>query len=202
MEFEFDGATYAHVFGGVTSGYSVNNIRRVNLRTNVVASHIHTSDLREEFIRAHVEGNPVTLKELAILHGRSYTALRKAASNGKWSEKAAVARAERDDALAERIAQQNAVTAALIEETVGREIDVRLRHAMLARSMQKMALERLVALNPSELSAKLAVEMLKAGVEGERVALGLGNASPNLCDEGDNNSRVREAVQEAMVILE
>ena len=79
----------------------------------MTASSIRTADIREEFIRAVVDGSPVTLKELALRHGRSYAALRRAASDGKWSEKAVLARAERDAKLAGKMAEQNAVTAVL-----------------------------------------------------------------------------------------
>src|SRR5207237_9239561 len=67
-----------------------------------------------------------------------------------------------------------------MDEAIGREVDVRFRHARLARSLQQAALERLVAIRPGELSVKLAVEMLRIGIDAERVALGLGDVVPKL----------------------
>jgi len=77
---------------------------------------------------------------------------------------------------------------------------VRCRHQQLARCLQQAALERLVAIRPGELSVKLAVEMLRIGIDAERMALGLGDVAPKLLD-GDDNSRVKEAVEEANEIL-
>ena len=100
-------------------------------------------DIREEYIRARLDGAPVTLKELAIQHGRSYAGLRKAASDGQWTQKAVAADLGRDAAVATQVARGNALTAALLEEAIGREVDVRRRHALLARQLQLIALERL-----------------------------------------------------------
>src|SRR5207247_1783879 len=68
-------------------------------------------------------------------------------------------------------------------------------------SLQHAALERLVATRPGELSIKLAVEMLRTGIDVEREALGCGDVAPKVPDDGDDDSHVREAVEEAMVVL-
>ena len=162
---------------------------------------LSTDEIGEIFVRAQVERNPVTLKVLAAEHGRNYEALRTAAAKGKWSSRAAVACNERDSAVARKIADQNALTACVMEQVVEREAQVRQRHARLARSLQHAALERLVAIRPDELSARLAVEMLRIGIHVEREALGLGDLAPKLPDDGDDNSHVREAVEEAMIVL-
>src|SRR5207237_8009910 len=88
-----------------------------------------------------------------------------------------------------------------MDEAIGREVDVRFRHARLARSLQQAALERLVAIRPGSLSVKLAVEMLRIGIDAERMALGLDEVAPKLLDDGDDNLHVKEAVQEANEIL-
>jgi hypothetical protein len=166
-----------------------------------VTSSLSTDQLAEEYIRAHIEGAPVTVKQLAADHGRSYDALRKAAAKGKWSIKAALAVAERDAALAQKIAERNVLTGCLLAQSVETEVQVRERHARLARALQEGALERLMAIRPDELSPKLAIEMLKIGIDVEREALGLGDAAPKLVNDGDD-AHVREAVQEAVAILE
>jgi len=48
---------------------------------------------------------------------------------------------------------------------------------MLARSLQRIALERLAALCPKDLSPALALRMLRLGLEEERMALGLTKAA-------------------------
>src|SRR2546423_8857559 len=97
--------------------------------------------------------------------GAANGALRKAAAKGKWSSRAAVSCAERDATVAEKITQQNVITTCLLEQAVEREIDVRQCHARLARSLQEAALQRLLSMKPGDLSPKLAVEMLKAGID-------------------------------------
>jgi len=54
---------------------------------------------------------------------------------------------------------------------------------MTARSMQRMALERLVAMCPKELSPTLAFHMLRAGIQEERAALGFADACENIFAE-------------------
>src|SRR5205823_3056618 len=130
-----------------------------------------------------------------------YDALRKAAARGRWSSKAAVATAKRDAEVASKMKQQNPLTTWLSEQAVESEIDVRCRHQRLARCLQQAALERLTAIRPGELSVKLAVEMLRIGIDAERMALGLGDVAPKLLDDGDDNLHVKEAVQEANEIL-
>jgi hypothetical protein len=141
------------------------------------------------------------VKVLAERYGRSYDALRKVAAIGKWSTRAALATAERDAAVAKKITERNVLTACVLEQTVEREVDIRSRHARLARTLQQVALERLTAIKPSELSPKLAIEMLKIGIEVERVALGFGDVAPKLFDDQDDSLHVREAVLAAQDIL-
>ena len=153
--------------------------------------------IKEQFIRARVDGKPIDLKELAYQHGRSHAALRQAASKGEWTKLAIVACAEREQ---QRIANQNAALASLFAESIETEVQIRRRHAQLARVLQKTALRRLMATEPGELSVKLATEMLRAGIEAERSALGLGDAPP-ICEQQGQDSALREAVQVATEIL-
>jgi hypothetical protein len=46
------------------------------------------------------------------------------------------------------------------------------RHARLARAVQSRALERLLAINPSELTPTQVIQMLERGVKIERISLG------------------------------
>jgi len=166
-----------------------------------VTSSLSTDQLAEEYIRARIEGAPITVKVLAERYGRSHDALRKAAAIGKWSTSAALAVAERDSAVAKKIAERSAVTACLLAQSVETEVQVRERHARLARALQQAALERLVAVKPEELSAKLAIEMLRIGIHVEREALGVGAVAPKLLDDAEDTLHVHEAVREAMVVL-
>src|SRR5207248_751985 len=61
--------------------------------------------------------------------------------------------------------------------------------------------ERLMAIKPEELSAKLAIEMLKIGVVFEREALGLADVAPKLFDDGNDTLHLREAVLAAQDVL-
>src|SRR5207253_252745 len=103
-----------------------------------------TDQIKEQFIRAHLDGEPVTLKELARIHSRSHDGLRQVASKDQWTKKATLACADRDNVVATKMRQQNAVTACVLEQSIGREIDVRLRHVSIARSLQRLALESLM----------------------------------------------------------
>ena len=166
-----------------------------------MTSSLSTDQLAEEYIRARIEDAPITVKILAERYGRSHDALRKAAAKGKWAIKAALAVAERDAALAQKIAERNVLTGRLLAQSVETEVQVRERHARLARALQPGALERLTAIRPEELSAKLAIEMLRIGIHVEREALGLGDVAPKLLDDAEDTLHVHQAVREAMVVL-
>lgn len=154
--------------------------------------------IKEQFIRARIDGKPIDLKELAYQHGRSHAALRQAASKGAWTKLAIVACTKREE---QRIANQNAALASLFAESIETEVQIRRRHARLARVLQQAALRRLLAIEPGELSAKLATEMLRAGIEAERSALGLGDEAQIWEQEARDDSALREAVQAATEIL-
>ena len=186
------------IFGGVPGGYSVSVVNPSCPNVNAILS---TDEIGEQYLRARIGGNPVTLKELAAQHSRSYDALRKAAARGRWSSKAAIATAQRDADVAAKMRQLNPLTTCVLEQAAESEVDVRCRHQQPARCLQQAALERLVSIRPGELSVKLAVEMLRIGIDAERMALGLGDVAPKLLDDGDDNLHVKEAVEEANEIL-
>jgi hypothetical protein len=54
-----------------------------------------------------------------------------------------------------------------------------------------------MSVNPSDVTPKVAIDMLRLGVDAERLALGLGDAAPNMFDNLDDNSALQEAVQAA-----
>ncbi len=165
-------------------------------------AQVTTEAIRDEFVRARIGGKSISLKELAARHGRSHDALRQAASKGQWTKLATLACAERGAAVAEKITQQNALTACVLEQAVEHEVQVRERHARLARSLQQVAVERLMTLTAGELSAKLAIELLKTGIDVERAALGLADMrSPAEHNDGEDRSVLQEAVREAQDIL-
>jgi hypothetical protein len=132
---------------------------------------VTTDDIRQEFIQARVIGHPISLSELAERYGRSHAGLRQAASNGGWSKQAAVAVAEREARAAETLEERNAVARTMFEQSVEREVDVRRRHAHLARVLQQVALERLLTIRPKELTPSTALALLRVGLEEERAAL-------------------------------
>ncbi|MDZ4729403.1 MAG: hypothetical protein SH820_05615, partial [Xanthomonadales bacterium] len=54
-----------------------------------------------------------------------------------------------------------------------------------------------------DLSPTLALQMLRAGIEEERLALGLSETGKNVCDIiHDDRQLVREAVREAQAVLD
>jgi hypothetical protein len=164
---------------------------------------VATDEIQEEFVRARVKGQPVTLKQLAERYGRSHAGLRQAAAKGHWTEKAALAVANRDGAAARKVADQNVLTAVMLERAVEREVDVRRRHALLGRTLQGVALERLSAVPGGELPPALALAMLKLGLDEERAALGLAHIGPSVPNGSHHGQdEVRQAVKLATVVLE
>lgn len=145
------------------------------------------SDIKEEFVRCRIAGEAISLKQLATKYGRSHQGLRKAASRGQWSQAAAMACAQRDAAVAEQVES---------------EVEVRERHARLGRSLQGVAIERLMTLDPGALSAKLALDLLRTAIEVERVALGLTDAPSQRSDDDSSGSHIRDAVATAVEILD
>src|SRR5690349_17044215 len=93
------------------------------------------------------------------------------------------------------------ITASAPVDSVEREVDVRRRHARFARALQEAALQRLIAIKPDELTPKLAIEMMRIGVDFEREALGLGDVAPNLHHDGEDQLRLRKAVETATAIM-
>ena len=152
--------------------------------------------IKEQFIKARLDGKPIDLKQLAYQHGRSHAGLRQAASKGEWTRLAIVACTQREE---QRVATQNAALASLFAESIETEVQIRRRHARLAQVLQKTALRRLMAIEPCEISVKLATEMLRAGIEAERSAL-FGDQGP-ICEQQGQDSALREAVQVATEIM-
>jgi hypothetical protein len=87
-----------------------------------------------------------------------------AASRGQGTKLATFGVCRARHRLAEKVKQQDAELERLLEQAIEREVDVRQRHAGLARALQRAAVERPMSIKPHELPVKLAVEMLRIGI--------------------------------------
>lgn len=123
-------------------------------------------DIREEFIEQNLieRDTRFTLKQVAAYYGVNYGTLRNRASNEKWA----------DELEQRRASQQRLITEKLREARgVFNEIELRVRQARFAQSMQQKAMLKLTALQPKDFTVKDAIDMMRLALVEERKAVGL-----------------------------
>lgn len=132
------------------------------------------NEIFEEYLRSHQNKTPMSLKDIAIKYSIPYESVRNRSSIGKWPEKLKQRMQDYTDQVAQRMAAaSNEVLDGLQKEFVGNELEIRTRHAQIARGMQAKATKRLISMPIEELTARDALAMLQLGITEERKAMGL-----------------------------
>jgi hypothetical protein len=135
--------------------------------------HSSWREIKDEWMLSRLAGKPVSVAELAKRYNISEGTIRNRSSSEKWSAELSD-RMESQEAVLSRamVERSEAALEELRRDFIGSEIEVRRRHAIMARGMQLKAVQRLTLLPPDQLSARDALAMLKLGLDEERRALG------------------------------
>lgn len=130
--------------------------------------------LREEYFEAIMAGKVVTLHAMAIKYGVNHQSVRNKSSKEKWPAQLEAKKKEREQLVAEKLAERTSLALdQLNQEFVTSEVEIRKRHALMARGLQVRAVKRLKEIPLEAFTARDALTMLKMGLEEERRALGL-----------------------------
>lgn len=122
--------------------------------------------IREEYIQQNLieRENRFTLKQVALFYGINYGTLRNHAGKESWA----------NELEQRRTAQQMQITEKLKEARgVFNEIELRVRQARFAQSMQQKAMLKLQSLQPDDFTVKDAIDMMRLALVEERKAIGL-----------------------------
>lgn len=154
--------------------------------------HVRLEYLNTNLEAAVKDGTPpLSLKVLAEKYGLNYGTLRNRASEEDWSGQLAVMRTAHKEAIKDRV----------VHLTLQSEIEIRARQVSYARLAQDVAMQRLLEINPAELTPKETIELLKLGTELERKAAGMEDGyiqAPGTLKD----TQTREAVRQAMTALQ
>jgi hypothetical protein len=130
--------------------------------------------MREEWMESHIQKKPLNFRELAERHGMSWAVVRNKASKDKWIEQLEKRLAAFDIEVAERMkAAASAVTEKLQQEFIGNELEIRKRHAHVARGIQTKAVNRIATIPVDDMKLSDAIALLKLGMDEERRAMGM-----------------------------
>ncbi len=131
-------------------------------------SDVEWTKIRTRFITENLRSDrttPYTLHDVAKDYNLQHGTVRNRSAKEKWRD-------ELIDAVREKAEID---IKAVKEATSFDEAEVRHRQSQYARMAQARAVMRLQALDPSELSIREAIDLLKLGMNEERSALGLPN---------------------------
>jgi hypothetical protein len=130
--------------------------------------------MKEEWMESHLQKKPMNFRQLAEKHKVSWAVVRNKASKGKWVEELEKRLSAFDLEVAERMKRAaTAVTEQLQEDFIGNELEIRRRHAKVARGIQGKALQRISTAEISEMRVSDAIALLKLGMDEERRAMGM-----------------------------
>jgi hypothetical protein len=135
---------------------------------------------------------PTSLKVMAQKYGLNYGTLRNKAAEEDWNGQLALMRA----------AAKEATTASVVHLTLQNEIEIRTRQVNYGRLAQDIAMERLLQLDPSQLTPKETIELLKLGTDLERKAAGLEGEYRGQPQTSLKDNQTREAVRQTLLALE
>jgi hypothetical protein len=135
---------------------------------------------------------PVSLKVLAQRYGLIYGTLRNKAAEEDWTGQLALMRA----------AAKEVTTASVVHLTLQTEIEIRTRQVHYGRVAQDIAMERLLQLDPSTLTPKETIELLKLGTDLERKAAGMEDEYTAPPQTSLKDTQTREAVRQTLLALE
>ena len=131
-------------------------------------------EVLETLVQSHLQKKPITLPKLAEKFGISYPVVRNKSSKHNWFAEVEKRLKEIDDVVATKIQERSTmVMDKLQEEFVGNEVEIRIRHAKIARGLQAKAVKRLSTIAIDQLSPRDAIALLKLGIDEERRALGM-----------------------------
>lgn len=132
---------------------------------------------KERFVLFNLQardGSKYSLKQLSIDLKLNYATLRNKASVCKWEEFLNNQIIIRDDSVRTKLIERNKMSLDLLaKDLANRETEIRKKHAILARMMQKAAVDKLSNVKSEDLKVRDAIELLKLGISEERKALGL-----------------------------
>lgn len=136
-------------------------------------------NVREEYFESVLMGKQLTLKQLADKHNLSHQAVRNKSSKENWPQMIEKLKADREQLVAEKLTERTSLALDELNQTFAtNEVEIRKRHAMMARGLQVRAVKRLKELPLDAFSPRDALAMLKLGMEEERFALGMQQVAP------------------------
>jgi hypothetical protein len=130
--------------------------------------------IKDEWLALKSNGSGLSLKEFAKKRNLNYKYLRVKSSNEKWTAAVEQRVKEVEDKVNEQLIQRSADAITAVRQALASdEMEVRERHATIARGMQTKAINRLNTIPVDHLTAKEAIDLLRIGLEQERRALGI-----------------------------
>lgn len=131
-------------------------------------------EVKETWVQSHLQDAPLSLIEVARKFKIEYVTVRNKSSAEKWREELEKRMKEYEEIVTKKMHERtSAVLDKMNEEFVGNELEIRQRHAAVARGLQAKAVKRLSTIPIENLKAMEAIAMLKLGIDEERRALGL-----------------------------
>lgn len=157
--------------------------------------------IKETYFQSYIQKSagavPMTLVALAKKFDVDYDYLRNRSSRQKWPEQLAERLKLFDQEVASRLAAtRSAVTEQLQEEFVGNELEIRTRHAKVARGMQAKAVQKLINVKADELKPSEAIAMLELGMREERRAMGMSETYEKPSGEGKLHPEYKDIQQQ------
>lgn len=131
-------------------------------------------EMKEEWVLGIVHKKPVSHASLAKKYNVALSSIQNRSSTDNWRAEAAKRAQLYDDEIHGRL--QETREKAMVElqaDLVANELEVRKRHAQMARGLQAKAIKRLSTLPIDALKPNEALKMLELGLNEERRALGL-----------------------------
>lgn len=142
---------------------------------------------KEEFLERAISGKDISWPEMSAKYGFKVQTMRNRASLGKWYAEIEKRRAMREDILDKKLTERTTMALdQLNKDFATSEVEIRKRHAIIARGMQVRAVAKLKDIQPEHLSVKEAIALLQFGIIEERRALGLPDTYTGPAPDDDN----------------
>lgn len=155
------------------------------------------ADIFDTWSMSHVEEKPLTLREVADRFKVPYQTVLNYSHLNDWQERVKVRVKNHTEFLSQKIKENSAAAIAGVQATmITSEIEVRTKHALQAKMLQKKAVTRLSSIPIDELTPRDALYMLKIGMEEERKALGLPDVFVQANVDHHNHPEYRPLVQQ------
>lgn len=149
-------------------------VKLVTKKGSTVGNGPKWDQLREEYFERMLNGDPITLKDLAEKYGFSHNTVKEKSSDQKWAKQIIKLKEQREQLIGEKLAERTSlVIDKLNDDFATNEVEIRRRHALIARGLQIRAVKRLKEIDMKDFGPRDALAMLKLGLDEERRALGL-----------------------------